>query len=82
MTNRYRFQNGRREGTNPSSRVIESPSLESQVCFADQSTRFELGFWNPSLESCLSGDRSHLYRKDRCQLHLFLWSSKSSKKLL
>ena len=56
MTNRYRFQNERREGTNLSSRLIKSPSLVSQVCFADQSTQFELEFWDPSLEPCLSVD--------------------------
>ena len=38
------FQNGRREDANPSSRVTEPPSLESQACFADQSIRFKLGF--------------------------------------
>ena len=41
---RYRFCNGRREGANPSSRIIVPPSLESQVCFADQTICFELGF--------------------------------------
>ena len=65
MTNRYRFQNGRRKGSNPSSRVTESPGLESLVCFADQSSHFELEFWDSSLEPCLSGDRLHRYRKDR-----------------
>ena len=82
MTSRYRFQNGRREGANPSSRITESLILESRVYFVDQSTHFELGFWDLSLEPCLSGDQSHPYKKDRWRLLLYLWSSKSSEKLL
>ena len=38
------FQNERREGANPSSRVIEPPSLGSQAYFTDQSIHFKLEF--------------------------------------
>ena len=44
MTNGNHFQNGRREGANPSSHVIEPSSLESRAYFADQTIRFKLGF--------------------------------------
>ena len=41
-------------------------------CFVDQSICLELGFSNPSLKTCLSGDRSHPYRKDRWRLHCII----------
>ena len=37
------FQNERREGANPFSRITEPPSLGSQAYFVDQSIRFKLG---------------------------------------
>ena len=63
------FPNGRRKGANPSSRVIVLPSLESQTFVVDQLCHFELGILVPNLKTCISGDRSHLYRKDRWRLH-------------
>ena len=42
----------------------------------------ELGISVPSLRTCIPGDRSHLYKKYRWWLLLFLWSSKSSRKPL
>ena len=64
--------NGYGEGSNPSLRIIVPSSLESQVCFADQTICFELGFYDPNLGSCLSDNQSHLYRKDRWRL-LFIF---------
>ena len=63
------FSNGRREGANPSSRVIVLPSLESQTFVVDQLCRFKLGISVPGLETRVPDDRSHLYRKDRWRLH-------------
>ena len=65
------FLNGRREGANPSSRVIVLSSLESQTCFVDQLYYFKLGISIPSLKICIPGHRSHPYRKDRWRLHLY-----------
>ena len=57
------FLNGRREGANPSSRVIVPPDLEfpNQFCW--------LVILISSLRTCTPGDRSHSYRKDRWRLH-------------
>ena len=63
------FPNGRREGANPSSRVIVLSSLESQTFVVDQLRRFKLGISIPNLKTCIPGDRSHPYRKDRWWLH-------------
>ena len=63
------FSNGRREGANPSSRVIVLSSLESQTFVVDQLCCFKLGISIPSLRTCIPGDRSHPYRKDRWRLH-------------
>ena len=51
-------------------------------CFVDQSICLELGLSNPNLKTCLSGDRSHPYRKDRWWLHYILWSSKSWREIV
>ena len=63
------FPNGRCEGVNPSSRVIVLPNLESQTCFVNQLYCFKLGILVPSLKTCIPGNRSHPYRKDRWRLH-------------
>ena len=69
------FPNGRREGANPSSRVNVPPDLEFlNHFFADQSVYFKLGLQTPSLRTCIPGDRSHLYRKDRWRLHFTFWA--------
>ena len=76
------FSNGRREGANPSSRVIVLPDQEFPNHFADQLCCLKLGISIPSLRTCILGDWSHQYRKYRWRLHLILWSSKSSRKPL
>ena len=63
------FSNGRREGANPSSRVIVLPSLESQTFVVDQLCCFKLGISIPNLKTCIPGDQSHTYRKDLWRLH-------------
>ena len=63
------FSNGRHEGANPSSRVIIFPGLESQTLVVDQLYYFKLGISVPNLKTCISGDRSHPYRKDQWRLH-------------
>ena len=64
------FSNGRREGANPSSRVIVLPNQEFLNHFVDQLCCLKLGISVPSLRTCIPGDRSHSYRKDRSRLHL------------
>ena len=63
------FSNGHREGVNPFSRVIVLPDLKSLTIHVDQSFCFKLGISVPSLRTCIPGDRSHPYRKDRWRLH-------------
>ena len=52
------FSNGRREGANPSSRVIVLPSLEFSNHFVEQLYCLKLGISVPSLKTCVPGDRS------------------------
>ena len=65
------FSNERREGANPFSRVIVLPNLEFSNQLHRQLYYFKLGISIPGLKICISGDRSHPYKKDRWRLHFY-----------
>ena len=65
------FSNGRREGTNPSSHVIELSDFRIlKTIFVDQSCCFKLGISILGFKIRIPGDRSHPYRKNRWRLHI------------
>ena len=64
------FSNGRCEGANPSSHVIELPDFRFSIQFCRPVVSlFWLGISVPNLETRVPGDRSHPYKKDRWRFH-------------
>ena len=65
------FSNGRREGANPSSRVIVLLSLKSQTFVVDQLCYFKLGISVPSLRTRVT-DHTRTEKIDGDSIFIFV----------